>query len=337
MMLFEIRDAFGLDHLRRGEYLPLDPRPNEVMIRVRAVSLNYRDLLVVQGKYNPRMKLPRVPLSDGAGEVVSVGAEVTDWKAGDRVVVPFFPAWLEGELTAEKAASALGGDVDGLLREFATVRADALLPIPAHLSFAQAATLPCAAVTAWHGLFVSGHLQAGQTLLLQGTGGVSLFGLQFGLMAGANVILTSSSDAKLERARAMGAHHTINYRAEPDWEKRALEITGGRGVNLTLEVGGVGTLSKTLRATRYGGHVSLIGVLSGITGEVQLGHLLHKAITLDGIFVGSRAMFAAMNEAVAQHRLEPVIDRIFPFEESPQAFRHLESAQHFGKIVISLE
>jgi len=336
MKLFELRDSFGLEHLQLAERPAPEPGPDEVVIRVRAVSLNYRDLLVVQGKYNPRMKLPRVPLSDGAGEVVTVGANVTTSKPGDRVVVPFFPAWIEGELTASKAASALGGDVDGLLREYAAIRADALLPIPEHLSFEQAATLPCAAVTAWHGLFVSSHLQPGQTLLLQGTGGVSLFGLQFGKIAGATTVLISSSDAKLERARAMGVHHTVNYRTEPDWEKRILEITGGNGVDLTLEVGGAGTLSKTLRATRYGGHVSLIGVLSGITGDLQIGQMLHKALTVSGIYVGSRAMFATMNEAISRHKLEPVIDRVFDFEEAPEAFRHLESAQHFGKIVIRI-
>lgn len=336
MKLFELRDTFGLDHLRRAECLPTEPRPHEALIRLRAASLNYRDLLVVQGKYNPRLKLPRVPLSDGAGEVVAVGSEVTGWKPGDRVVVPFFPDWLEGELTPAKTASALGGDVDGMLRDFAAIRADALLPLPSHLSFEQAATLPCAAVTAWNGLFVSGHLQPGQTLLLLGTGGVSLFGLQFARIAGAHVILLSSSDAKLERARAMGAHHTLNYRTEPDWEKRVLELTEGRGVDLTLEVGGTGTLTKTLRATRHGGEISLIGVLSGITGEVQLGHLLHKALTLHGIYVGSRVMFEAMNRTISEHKLEPVIDQIFSFEESPEAFRYLESAQHFGKVVIRI-
>lgn len=336
MNLFELQ-AFGLDHLKRTDRLAPEPGADEVMIRLRAVSLNYRDLLLVQGKYNPHLKLPRVPLSDGAGEVVAVGAEVTAWKPGDRVVVPFFPAWLDGKLSAAKSASALGGDVDGLLREFATVRADALLPIPPHLSFEQAATLPCAAVTAWNGLFVSGNLQPGQTLLLQGTGGVSLFGLQFGKMAGATIILISSSDAKLERGRAMGAHHTINYRTEPDWDKRVMEWTGGRGADLTLEVGGAGTLSKTLRATGYAGHVSLIGVLSGVTGEVQIGRILHKAINVHGIYVGSRAMFQAMNEAITQHRMEPVIDRVFSFNESLEAFRHMESAQHFGKIVIRID
>jgi NADPH:quinone reductase-like Zn-dependent oxidoreductase len=336
MKLFELQ-AFGLDHLMRAERLAPEPGADEVLIRIRAVSLNFRDLLVVQGKYNPRMTLPRVPLSDGAGEVVSVGAKVTAWKPGDRVVVPFFPAWLDGNLNAEKAASALGGDVDGLLREFATVRADALLPIPPHLSFEQAATLPCAAVTAWNGLFVSGNLQPGQTLLLQGTGGVSLFGLQFGKIGDAKIILISSSDAKLERARAMGAHHTVNYRNEPEWAKRIMDITDGRGVDLTLEVGGAGTLSKTLRATGYAGHISLIGVLSGIAGDIQIGNILHKALTVRGIYVGSRAMFQAMNDVITQHRLEPVIDRVFSFDESPEALRYLESAQHFGKIVIRID
>ena len=335
MRLFELL-AFGLDHLKCVERPAPDPAADEVLIRLRAVSLNFRDLLVVQGKYNPHMQLPRVPLSDGAGEIVSVGTEVTAWKPGDRVVVPFFPAWLDGEFSAAKAAGALGGDVDGLLREFATIRADALLPIPTHLSFEQAATLPCAAVTAWNGLFVSGNLQPGQTLLLQGTGGVSLFGLQFAKIAGATIIVISSSDEKLTRARAMGAHHTINYRSQPEWGKHVQDMTEGRGVDLTLEVGGTGTLSKTLRATSYAGQVSLIGVLAGIAGEVQIGPVLHKAITVRGIYVGSRAMFAAMNRTISQHRLKPVIDRVFPFESAPEALRRLESAQHFGKIVISL-
>ena len=336
MKLFEIREAFGLENLKLAERSTPEPAADEVVVQIRAASLNFRDLLVVQGKYNPRMKLPRVPLSDGAGEVAAVGAGVSMWKAGDRVVIPFMPAWLEGELDEVKAASALGGAVDGVLSEFVVVRAGALLPAPEHLSFEQAATLPCAAVTAWNGLFVSGNLQPGQTLLLQGTGGVSLFGLQFGKAAGAKVVLISSSDEKLKRARALGADETINYRAEPDWEKRVLAVTGGRGVDLTLEVGGAGTLSKTLRATRYSGHVSLIGVLAGIAGDVQTGHILHKAITVRGIYVGSRAMFADMNRTISQHQLKPVIDRVFPFESTPEALRHLESAQHFGKIVITI-
>ena len=337
MKIFEIRDSFGLDNLKLAERPTPEPRAGEVLIRIRAASLNFRDLLVVQGKYNPRMKLPRVPLSDGAGEIVSVGADVKDWKAGDRVVVPFFPAWLDGEITPLAAASALGGDVDGMLREFITVPAEALLPIPDHLSYEQAATLPCAAVTAWNGLFVSGNLRPGQTLLLQGTGGVSLFGLQFGKIAGATIILISSSDAKLERARSLGATHTINYRTNPEWEKQVHEITGGRGVDLTLEVGGTGTLSKTLKATRYGGQISLIGVLSGISGDVQIGPILHKSLIVRGIYVGSRSMFEVMNRTITQHKIEPVIDRVFAFEEAPEAFCYLESAQHFGKVVISIK
>jgi len=336
MKTFEIRNGFGLEHLHPGERPIPEAGPGEVLVRVRATSLNYRDLLMVQGKYNPRMQLPRVPLSDGAGEVAAVGSGVTTWKVGDRVVAPFFPAWLDGDFTPAKAASALGGDVDGMLREYAVLPADSLLPIPSHLDFAQAATLPCAAVTAWNGLFVSGNLKPGQTVLLQGTGGVSLFGLQFAKLAGAKVILISSSDEKRKRAEALGADLTINYRETPDWEKRVLELTDGHGVDMTLEVGGAGTLSRTLRATAHGGQVSLIGVLAGIAGEVQTGHILHKALVIRGIYVGSRAIFAAMNQLIEQHQLVPVIDRIFPFYEAPAALAHLESGSHFGKIVIDI-
>jgi NADPH:quinone reductase-like Zn-dependent oxidoreductase len=336
MKLFEIRDGFGLQNLQPAERPVPQPGRREALVRIRAASLNYRDLLLVEGHYNPKLKFPRGPLSDGAGEIAAVGPDVTGWAAGDRVVVPFFPAWLEGALTPAKAASALGGDVDGMLREYVTVAADALLPVPEHLDFVQAASLPCAAVTAWNGLFVSGNLQPGQTLLLQGTGGVSLFGLQLARTMGVRIILISSSDAKLERARGLGAHETINYRTEPDWEKKVLELTEGEGVDLTLEVGGTGTLSKTLRATRCAGRVSLIGVLSGIAGEVQIAPVLHKMITIGGIYVGSRAMFADLNRVVAQHRIEPVIDRVFDFAESPDAFRHLKTGGHFGKVCIRI-
>jgi NADPH:quinone reductase-like Zn-dependent oxidoreductase len=335
MKLFEIRDRFGLDQLLPAERPDPAPGPREVLVRVRAASINYRDLLVVEGKYNPRMKLPRVPLSDGAGEIVAVGAEVDGWKAGDRVVLPFMPGWREGALTHAKAASALGGDVDGMLRELAAVEADALLPIPDHLDFVQAATLPCAAVTAWNGLFVAGALTPGQTVLLQGTGGVSIFGLQLAKAAGARVIILSSSDGKLERARALGADETINYRAEPDWEKKVLALTDGEGVDVTLEVGGAGTLARTLKATRYGGRVSLIGVLSGIAGEMQIGPILHKMLHIDGIYVGSRAMFAELNRFLAQKRIEPVIDRVFDFAESPEAFRSFQEGIHFGKVALA--
>jgi NADPH:quinone reductase-like Zn-dependent oxidoreductase len=336
MKLFELR-AFGLENLVATERPEPKPQPNEVVVRMRAVSLNYRDLLIVRGHYNPKLKFPRVPVSDGAGEVMEVGSAVTAWKPRDRVVIPFMPDWLEGAITPAKTATALGGDVDGLLREFAAIRADALLPVPAHLTFEEAAALPCAGVTAWNGLFVSGHLRPGQTLLLQGTGGVSLFGLQFGLMAGATVILTSSDDAKLDRARALGAHHTINYRKQPDWDKKVLEITEGRGVDLTLEVGGADTLAHTLRATRSGGEVSIIGILSGIESKLNLGPVLHSSLHLHGIYVGSREMFVHMNQAIERDQLRPVIDRVFSFADTSEAFRHLESGRHFGKVVIRID
>jgi NADPH:quinone reductase-like Zn-dependent oxidoreductase len=336
MKLYELR-AFGLENLAAAERPAPKPQPHEVVVRLRAVSLNYRDVLIVRGHYNPKLKFPRVPLSDGAGEIVQAGSAVTAWKPGDRVVVPFMPDWIEGPIASAKTATALGGDVDGLLREFAAIRADALLPIPAHLSFEEAAALPCAGVTAWNGLFVAGHLQPGQTLLVQGTGGVSLFGLQFGLMAGATVILTSSNEAKLERARSLGAHHTINYREHPEWEKKVLEITEGRGVDLTLEVGGADTLTSTLRATRVGGAVSIIGILSGIETKLNLGPVLHHSLTLHGIYVGSREMFAQMNQGIERDRLHPVIDRVFSFGETTEALRSMESGRHFGKIVIRID
>lgn len=336
MKLHELR-AFGLENLVAAERPEPRPQPHEVVVRLRAVSLNYRDLLIVRGHYNPKLKFPRVPLSDGAGEVVETGSAVTAWKPGDRVVIPFMPDWIEGPITPAKTATALGGNVDGLLRQFAAIRADALLPIPAHLNFEEAAALPCAGVTAWNGLFISGHLQPGQTLLLQGTGGVSLFGLQFGLMAGATVILTSSDDAKLERARALGVQHTINYRAYPDWDKKVLEMTEGRGVDLTLEVGGADTLEHTIRATRAGGEVSIIGILSGIESKLNLGPVLHHSLTLHGIYVGSREMFAQMNQGIERGQLHPLVDRVFSFANTSEAFRHLESGRHFGKIVIRID
>jgi len=335
MKLFELRDGFGFDHLLPAERPVPEPGPHEALVRVRAASLNYRDLLVVEGKYNPRMKLPRVPLSDGAGEIAAVGTDVADWKPGDRVVIPFFPAWREGALTREKAASALGGDVDGVLREYVTVPADCLLPLPEHLDFIQAAALPCAAVTAWNGLFIAGALQPGQTVLLQGTGGVSLFGLQLAHAAGARVILLSSSDAKLERARELGADETINYKTEPDWEKKVLELTGGEGVDLTLEVGGSGTLPKTLRATQHGGRISLIGVLAGGGGDLQIFPILHKMLAVHGIYVGSRAMFVDLNRFLIRQQVVPVIDRVFDFAETSAALHYFREGQHFGKVCVT--
>jgi NADPH:quinone reductase-like Zn-dependent oxidoreductase len=333
MKVYEIRDRFGLDALTLTERPQPQPGPHEVLVRIRAASLNYRDLLVVKGQYNPKMTLPRIPLSDAAGEVVAVGPGVSRVQVGHRVAAIFMQRWISGEIDDSKAKSALGGAIDGLLAEYALLHEDGLVQVPEHLSFEEAATLPCAAVTAWHGLITEGRIKPGDTVLLQGTGGVSLFALQLARLTGAQVIITSSSDEKLERARKLGAAEGINYKETPEWGDKARELTGGRGVEHVVEVGGAGTLGQSLRAVRMGGQISLIGVLSG-AGQANPMPILMKNVRVQGIFVGSREMFEAMNRAIAANQLRPVIDRVFPFSEAVQAFRYMESAAHFGKICI---
>ncbi|AGA28886.1 zinc-dependent alcohol dehydrogenase family protein [Singulisphaera acidiphila] len=334
MKTYRIHEFGGFDGLRLDELPTPSPGPGQVLVRVRAVSLNYRDLLVLKGFYNKNFPLPAVPLSDAAGEVVEVGDGVTRVKVGDRVAPIFMQTWLAGELAEAHGKSALGGATEGVLAEFVVLHENGLVLLPKHLSFEEGSTLPCAAVTAWNALFVAGNIKAGDTILTQGTGGVSLFALQFAKLAGATVIATSSSDEKLERVLNMGAAAGINYKTTPDWEKRVRELTGGRGVDLVVEVGGAGTLSKSLHAVRTAGQISLIGVLAGGAAEINTLPILMRAIEVRGIFVGSRAMFEAMNRALDAHELRPVIDRVFPFQETPAAFRHMESAAHFGKIVI---
>jgi NADPH:quinone reductase-like Zn-dependent oxidoreductase len=336
MKLYEIRERFGLDALTLTERPQPRPGPHEVLVRIKAVSLNYRDLMVVKGQYNPKMPLPRVPCSDGAGEVAEVGPGVTRVKAGQRVAGIFMQEWIAGEVDDAKARSALGGAIDGLLAEYAVLHEDGLVHVPEHLSYEEAATLPCAAVTAWHGLITEGRIKPGDTVLCQGTGGVSLFALQFARLAGARVIITSSSDDKLKRARELGAAEGINYKMTPEWGDKARELTGGRGVDHVVEVGGAGTLGQSMRAVRMGGQISLIGVLAGV-GQANPLPILMKNVRVQGIFVGSREMFEAMNRAIAEHRLRPVVDRVFSFAEAPAAFRHMESAAHFGKICIRME
>ena len=329
--------------LQEGNVLALAERAapkagaGEVVIRMRAASLNYRDIMVSRGQYGPPARVPLIPLSDGAGEVVEVGAGASRFKVGDRVAGAFMPGWVEGDFSAEKAASALGaGSVDGVLAELVALPESGVVRVPEHLSFEEAATLPCAAVTAWFALFMGGGLKAGETVLLQGTGGVSLFALQFAKSVGARVILTSSSDDKLARARELGADETINYRALPDWDERVWELTGGRGVDYVVEVGGPDTLNKSLRAVRHGGQISLMGVLTGTSGEVNIAAILGKQARVQGVYVGSVAMFEDMNRAITQNTLRPVVDRVFPFEEAREAFKYLESAQHLGKVVIAI-
>jgi NADPH:quinone reductase-like Zn-dependent oxidoreductase len=334
MRAYVLQDSFGLQSLKLTERPDLTPGPGQVLVRVRAVSLNYRDLLVVKGQYDPKMALPRVPCSDGAGEVAAVGPGVKGVQVGDRVAGLFMQNWLDGELTAAKARAALGGDVDGMLAEQVVLSADGVIKFPEHLSFEEAATLPCAALTAWNALVTLGEVSPGETVLLQGTGGVSIFALQFAKLAGARVILTSSSDEKLARAKALGADELINYKTTPEWDRRVQELTAKAGVDHVVEVGGAGTLNRSLRSVRVGGRISLIGVLAGAGGPVDTVLVLMRALRVQGIYVGSREMFTAMNRAVALHKLRPVVDRTFAFAEAPEAFRLMESGGHFGKIVI---
>lgn len=323
---------FGLDHLAVVDRPDPTPGPGQVLVAVKAVSLNYRDLLVARGQYNPRMPLPRVPCSDAAGEVVAVGDGVASVKPGERVCGTFFQDWTDGPLTDAAGKSALGGALDGVLAERVVFNDAGVVPIPSHLSFEEAATLPCAAVTAWNAL-TTDFDPAGKTVLLQGTGGVSVFALQFAVALGAKALVTSGSDDKLKRALRTGATDGVNYVQTPDWEKWGRQQTNGVGVDLVVEVGGAGTLDRSVRATRPGGRIALIGVLAGGSGFDPL-PLMMKGITLRGIYVGSRAVFEAMNATISRHALRPVIDRVFAFDDFPSAFRHLESASHFGKVVV---
>ncbi|MGD0666320.1 MAG: NAD(P)-dependent alcohol dehydrogenase [Bryobacteraceae bacterium] len=335
MRAFAFEDRFSLDTLKLVERPQPKPGPGQALVRVRASSLNYRDLVVASGGYGRHVKIPLIPLSDGAGEVVDVGPHVTRVKPGARVAAIFMQTWLTGAFIEDESRSALGGAIDGMLAEFVVLDQDGLVPIPEHLSYAEAATLPCAAVTAWHALVTEGGIRAGDSVLVLGTGGVSVFALQFARLHGARVIVTSSSDDKLARAMALGASDGINYRQTPEWGRRVLELTGGAGVDHVVEVGGAGTLPQSFRAVRFGGRISLIGVLSEPGAAVDPRPLMMKAARLQGIYVGSREMFEAMNRAIDLHRLRPAIDRIFPFAEAPDAFRYMKTAGHFGKIVIS--
>ncbi|MFL6374368.1 MAG: NAD(P)-dependent alcohol dehydrogenase [Pyrinomonadaceae bacterium] len=333
MKAFEITQ-FGIDELKLVEVDRPVAGDGEVLVKLYAASLNYRDVMVTSGTYNPRMKMPAIPLSDAAGEVVEVGSGVGKWNVGDRVCSCVIPGWISGGPTAETSKTAIGaGGMTGVAREFATLKEDAIVAAPAHLSFEEAATLPCAAVTAWHALAVSGKVQPGETVLTLGTGGVSVFAVQFAKAVGARVISTSSSYEKLARIREIGADETINYNTTPDWDKAVLDLTGGRGVDHVVEVGGTGTLPRSVKAVRVGGHIALIGALD-MAGEFSPISVFMKGIRMQGIFIGSREMFVQMNAFIERHELRPVIDRTFAFDELAQALRHMQSGSHFGKIVI---
>ncbi len=329
-----ITNEFSIEALAFDQVNLAAPGYGQVLVAIKSVSLNYRDLLVVTGRYSPNLPRPLVIASDGAGEVIAVGEGVRGFKAGDRVIGSFFQNWQRGEIDREAAPSALGGAIDGVLATAHVFEERGLVHLPSHLSYDEGATLPCAGVTAWNALVVKAHVKSADTVLLLGTGGVSIFGLQFALLHGAHAIITSSSDEKLARAKAMGAWETINYAKNPEWHKDVLRITGGRGVDVVLEVGGAGTLPHSLRSVRPGGQVSLIGVLSGIAEPLSIGPILHNSVRVQGIYVGSAEMFEEMNRAIAAHKMKPVIDRVFRFEETRDALRHMESGRHFGKIVI---
>ncbi|MBU6379190.1 MAG: NAD(P)-dependent alcohol dehydrogenase [Gammaproteobacteria bacterium] len=330
--LIRQQQGFSLQ-LREGAPIRL-PAAGEVLVRVRATSLNRRDIMIQRGFYPVGARESLVPLSDGAGEVVEVGAGVDRFKVGDAVAAIFFQSWLSGRPTAATGASAMGGAVDGMLAEYVTLPAAGLVTLPAGMSFEEGATLPCAAVTAWNGLVTRGGMGPGDHVLLQGTGGVSVFGLQFAAAAGAKPVITSSSDAKLERARALGAFATVNYKSTPEWAVAVRAATDGVGVHQVLEVGGSGTLKQSLDALAPGGHVAIIGGLSGFGGDIPAAALIGRSASVSGIFVGSRRHFEEMNAFIVRHGIKPVIDRRFAFNEAEAAYAWMDNGSHFGKIVI---
>src|SRR5690349_3437090 len=311
------------------------PGDREVLVRVHAVSLNRRDVYVKLGRYHGTMPPNLVPLSDGAGEVVATGSRATRFKKGDRVASIFFQHWLAGRFKPEHFASALGGAVDGMLSQYVTLDEAGLVAIPDHLDYEEAATLPCAGVTAWNGLVTRGHTQPGDFVLLQGTGGVSILGLQLAQALGAQAVITSSSDDKLARAKRMGAAVTVNYATTPEWDKAVLAATNG-GVQQALEVGGKQTLGKTLASLSFGGHVALIGGLSEFGGDIPAYALMGRNVTASGIYVGSRADFEALTAFLEKHPFKPAIDQVFDFESAPAAYDYMDSGSLFGKVVIRL-
>jgi NADPH:quinone reductase-like Zn-dependent oxidoreductase len=333
MRAYRLHEFSGPDGWKMEDLPSPTPGAGEVLVRVRAASVNFRDLLVAKGIYNPKMKLPRIPVSDAAGEVVARGAGATRFQVGDRVAANFMTGWIDGAIDDHKMQSALGGAAEGVLAEEVVLPETGLVRVSDHLSYEEAATLPCAGVTAWRSLFHAASIKPGDTVLTLGTGGVSIFAVQFAHMAGARVIATSSSDAKLSRVRQLGATDVINYKTQPDWEKTVRELTGGAGVDVVVEVGGAGTFPRSLRAVKTGGTIALIGVLTG-QGQIDPLSILMRTVRVQGIYVGSAAMFEEMNRAIEVGRIKPVIDRVFPFENASDALRLMETGAHFGKIVI---
>ncbi len=335
MKTWRVAAGGRIEGLALGEETLAAPGPTQVRVRVHAASLNYRDLMVLNGWYPVSSPAPLVPGSDGAGVVAAVGSAVTRFQVGDRVTTSFFPNWVAGRMSMAGIAGALGGGGTGTFAEEIVLDEQALVPSPAHLDFAEAATLTCAGTTAWHALFEAGRLRPGETVLLLGTGGVSIWALQLAKAAGARVIITSSSDAKLERARALGADVGINYAQVPEWGAEVRKLTGGEGVDLVLEVGGEKTVAQSLAAVRMQGTVAVIGGVSGFGGSIVPRSLIVGATRVQGVYVGSRQMHEDLARFVTISRLKPVVDRVFPAAEAPDALRYFEAGKHFGKVALS--
>ena len=334
MKAYEIVGEGGIDTLTLNERPDPKPGPGEVLVRMRASSINYRDLMTVEDPGPRGIHYPRIPNSDGAGEVLEIGEGVSRFNVGDKVCGTFFQGWIDGPITARDMANALGGSAEGMLAERRVLHENGLVSMPEGLSFEEASTLPCAALTAWHSLVEVGGVKAGDTVLMLGTGGVSVVALQLCKMLGARAVITSSSEEKLARAKTLGAWETVNYRTNPDWDKAVLDLTGGLGVDHTVEVGGAGTLEKSITATKVGGSVGLIGVLTG--GQINPTLVMRKSIRLQGIYVGSRRMFEEMNRAIEHHVMRPVIDKVHDFDDAHAAYHAVRAAGHFGKLVIRI-
>ncbi len=332
----QLVDTFSIDSLVFNEVAVFEPGPSQVLVRIHAVSLNYRDLMVIRGHYNPHVQKPLTLCSDCAGEVVAVGREVTQWKQGDRVVANFFPEWQDGPLTSAAAASALGEAQQGVLTEYRTFPAHALVHLAENLSFAEGSCLPCAGVTAWNSLVSLGQAGSESTVLLLGTGGVSILGLQIAKLLGAHVIITSSSEKKLQKARELGANATVNYRAEPEWDRHVRALTGKQGASHILEVGGAGTLPLSLRSAARSGFIALIGVLSGVEQPMNVLPILMNGLRMQGVYVGSVRMLQELADAFSSAGIAPVMDHVFPFAQAQDALRYMASGDHFGKIVIEV-
>jgi NADPH:quinone reductase-like Zn-dependent oxidoreductase len=337
MKVIQIQGGYGLTHVKQAERQIPVPGPNKVLIKIRAVSLNSRDLGVIAGFYQPDLSSPLVLTSDAVGEVVALGEQASRFNIGQRVSGIFTQSWISGEASTANWISTLGSPLDGMLAEYVVLPEQGLVHVPDYLTDAEAATLPCAGVTAWHAIVEEGGVKAGDTVVVQGTGGVSLFALQIAKLQGASVIVTSSSDEKLEKARQLGADFGINYRVHPEWDKEVLKLTNGRGADHIIDVGGAATLNQSITALRVGGRISIIGLLSGGSVEgFNVVPAIMRRVRLQAINVGSREMFESMNRAFTQHMLRPVVDRIFPFEQSIDAFDYLENGSYFGKICITI-